>query len=122
MNYKPLISVLMPVYESEKFLEISIKSILNQTFKNFELLIVYDKSSDKSLSIIKKYQNLDKRIVLIKGNGKKLIGALNLGYLKSKGKFIARMDADDISLSKRFEKQLNYMKKNELDICASHFF
>lgn len=122
MNNKPLVSVIMPVYESEKFLEISIKSILNQTFKDFELLIVYDKSSDKSLSIIKKFQSLDKRIVLIEGNGKKLIGALNLGFLKSKGEFIARMDADDISLSNRFKKQLNLMKKNKLDICGSHCF
>jgi|TARA_Y100000389_G_scaffold166278_1_gene170903 glycosyltransferase involved in cell wall biosynthesis len=122
MNYSPLVSVLMPVYQSEKYLNFSIKSILNQTFKDFELLIVYDDSSDKSLSIIKKFQKKDKRISIIKGNGKKLIDALNLGVLKSKGKYIARMDSDDISLSKRFEKQIKHIEKNDLDICGSHCY
>lgn len=120
MNHRPLVSVIMPVYQSENFLDISINSILNQTFKDFELLIIYDESSDKSLSIIKKFQQQDKRIIVIQGNGKKLIDALNIGILRSRGKFIARMDADDVSLSTRFERQINYMNMNALDICGCH--
>ena len=58
MNKNPEISVVMPVYNSEKFLTEAIESILNQTYKNFELLIVYDTSSDNSLSIIKKFQEM----------------------------------------------------------------
>ncbi|MDC0236199.1 glycosyltransferase [Candidatus Pelagibacter sp.] len=122
MKNTPLVSVIMPVYQSENFLEYSINSILNQTCKDFEFLIVYDESSDNSLSIIKKFQQKDKRILIIYGNGKNLIDAINKGIVMSRGKFIARMDADDVSLPKRFENQINHMNKNNLDICGCHCF
>lgn len=122
MKNKPLVSVIMPVYQSEKFLKYSISSILNQTFKDFEFIIIYDESSDNSLSIIKKFQQQDKRILIIHGNKKNLVDALNIGIVKSKGKFIARMDADDISLPKRFENQIDHMSKYNLDICGCHCF
>jgi glycosyltransferase involved in cell wall biosynthesis len=120
MNKSPEISVIMPVYNGEKYLKEAIESILSQTYKNFEFLIVYDVSSDSTLSIIQKFQEKDERIILINGEGKKLIHALNKGIKESKGKYIARMDSDDISLPKRFERQMNHMERFKLDICGSH--
>ena len=120
MNKSPEISVVMPVYNSEKFLVEAIESILNQTYKNFELLIIYDDSSDNSLSIIKKFQENDKRISLIIGDKEGISGALNKGIDLSKGKYIARMDSDDISAPKRLEKQISHMQKLGLDICGGH--
>mgnify|MGYP001272506275 CR=1 FL=1 len=120
MNKKPEISVVMPVYNSEKFLIEAIESILNQTYKNFELLLIYDDSSDNSLSIIKKFQEEDERIILVYGDGEKIVGALNKGIKKSKGRYIARMDSDDISLPSRFAKQITHMQNFSLDICGGH--
>ena len=102
------ISVLMPVYNSQLYLKEAIESVLAQTYKNFELLIINDGSTDRSEEIIRSFK--DERIVYIK-NEKNLglVSALNIGLKKSIGKFIARMDADDISLPQRFEKQINFL-------------
>jgi glycosyltransferase involved in cell wall biosynthesis len=115
------ISVIMPVYNAEKYLEEAIESVLNQTYKNFEFIIINDGSIDKSLEIIYKYQKKDKRIVLINRKNKGLITSLNEGIEKSSGSYIARMDADDISLAKRFERQIKLMELENLDICGGHF-
>ena len=120
MNRKPEISVVMPVYNGEMFLKEAMESILNQTYKDFEFLIVYDESTDGTLSIIKDFQEQDTRVVLINGNKEGISGALNKGIKEAKGKYIARMDADDISLLTRFEKQIIHMKGSELDICGGH--
>lgn len=109
----PKISVIMPVYNAEKFLDKAIKSILNQTFKDFEFIIINDGSKDNSLKIIKEFQKKDKRIVLI--NNKKNLGlqkTLNKGLRISKGKYIARMDSDDISMERRFEIQFSYLENH----------
>jgi glycosyltransferase involved in cell wall biosynthesis len=120
MNNSPEISVVMPVYNSDKFLVEAIESILNQTFKNFEFLIIYDDSKDNSFSIIKKFQEQDQRISLILGDKEGISGALNKGISLAKGKYIARMDSDDISISTRFEKQISHMQNLGLDICGGH--
>ena len=120
MNSDPMISVVMPVYNGEKFLKEAIESILNQTYKDFEFLIVYDESTDGTLSIIQEFQKRDERVVLVYGDGERIIGALNKGIKKARGKYIARMDADDISLLTRFEKQINHMESLGLDICGGH--
>lgn len=117
----PLISVVMPVFNGRKFLRQAIESVINQTYKNFELLIIYDDSGDGSLEIIKEYLLQDSRIKLIYGNNEKLIGALNLGLSVAEGKFIARMDSDDVSLPTRFEKQIQLMELVGADICGSHW-
>ena len=107
----PQISVIMAVYNGEKFLEEAIGSILKQTFSNFEFIIIDDGSEDTSLKIIKNFK--DKRISILENN--KNIGlsaSLNKGIKLSKGKYIARMDADDISLPERLEKQYNFMERN----------
>jgi len=105
------ITVLMSVYNGENHLEEAIESILNQTFRNFEFIIIDDGSEDKSLTIINNYY--DKRIsLLINNKNIGLSASLNNGIKLSKGKYIARMDADDISLPERLEKQYNFMERN----------
>lgn len=99
MINNPTISVVISVYNGEKYLSEAIESVLNQTYKDFEFIIINDGSTDNSLEIIKKYQNQDERIVLISRENKGLVSSLNEGIEKAKGKYIARMDADDICLS-----------------------
>lgn len=109
----PLVSVIMPVYNCEKFLKESIESILNQTLKDFEFIIVNDGSTDSSSSIILKYSDRDSRIVFIDRKvNMKLPYTLNEGYKYATGKYIARMDADDISFPDRLIKQVNYLDTN----------
>lgn len=108
----PIISVVMSVYNGEKYLNEAIDSVLNQTFKNFEFIIINDGSTDKSFQIIDSYK--DSRIKLINNDGNKgLIYSLNKGIELATGEYIARMDADDISLPSRFEEQLNYLNLNK---------
>ena len=107
----PVVSVVMSVYNGEKYLRDAIDSILNQSFADFEFIIINDGSSDKSLSIIQSYN--DKRIVLIDNDGNKgLIFSLNKGLEIAKGKYIARMDADDICLPERFDLQVKQFEVN----------
>jgi len=122
MSENLMISVVMSVYNGEKYLDEAIESILNQTYKDFEFIIINDGSIDKSLEIIEKYKQQDERIVLISRENKGLIASLNEGIEKARGKYIARMDADDISLPKRFEKQIELLEENNIDICGCHFF
>lgn len=118
---KPFISVLMPIYNGEKYLEESIDSILGQTYENFELLLINDASNDASENIILSY--LDSRIVYIKNEQNLgLIKTLNKGLDLAKGEFIARMDQDDIALPTRFEKQIDIFHKNpEIGVCGTWF-
>ena len=117
---KPLVSVIMPVYNAQNYVEEAILSILNQTYQNFEFIIINDGSTDKSLEIIQEYAKKDNRIKVISRENKGLIYSLNEGIKLSKGKYIARMDADDISLSYRFEKQIEFMENNlDVGICGS---
>lgn len=109
----------MSVYNSEKYLSEAIESVLNQTYRNFEFIIVNDGSQDNSLDIIQKYQNKDHRIILIDRENKGLPYSLNEGISIARGEYIARMDADDICIPERFEKQLQYMQEHNLDICGS---
>ena len=101
----------MSVYNGIPYLKEAVESILNQTYKNFEFIIVDDASKDKTWSYLKSLK--DKRVRLIK-NPKNLglAKSLNIGLSKAKGDYIARMDADDISLPGRFEIQLKYMIKH----------
>jgi len=107
-NWTPKITVLMPVYNEEKFLKEAIESILNQTFYDFEFLIIDDGSEDGSHDIIQSYQ--DERIILISRKNHGLAYSLNEGIEKGRGKFIARMDGDDISLPQRLKKQDNFLE------------
>lgn len=111
---KPSISVVMSVYNAEKYLKKAIESILNQTFSDFEFIVINDASTDSSLEIMNSFQ--DTRIKLInKPNNKGFKGFvenLNMGLDLSKGKYIARMDADDIARLDRFQIQYDFLEKN----------
>lgn len=119
MNLVPTITVLMPVYNGETYLSLAIESILNQTYRNFEFLIINDGSQDCSEKIILSYK--DSRIVYIKNEiNNKLIKTLNKGIDLAKGKYIARIDCDDVALPDRLERQLEYFKKDaSLDFLSS---
>lgn len=115
----PQITVLMPVYNGEKYLQDAINSILAQTYKNFELLIIDDGSVDNSAAIIKSIN--DKRIVYIKNEENLGISkSLNKGISLAKGDYIARMDCDDIALPDRLKIQYNYLLRHKkVGICGT---
>jgi len=108
----PLVTVLMPVYNAKPYLREAIDSILQQTYRNFEFIIINDGSTDTSEEIIKSYH--DPRIKYYKNpSNLKLIATLNKGFDLASGKYIARMDADDISLPSRIQLQVELMEKDE---------
>ncbi len=117
----PLVSVIMPAYNSEKYISVAIESILNQSFKDFEFIIIDDGSTDKTWEIIQEYAKKDWRIVPVR-NEENLnnYARRNKGIKMSKGKYVVWQDSDDISLPGRLKKQVNFMEKNpEVGICGS---
>ncbi|HDL6672760.1 TPA: glycosyltransferase family 2 protein [Yersinia enterocolitica] len=113
MSSDPIISVIMSVYNGQEYLKEAIDSILEQTEPRFEFIIINDSSTDNSLEIIKDYKILDDRIIIINNEvNLKLPASLNKGIKIARGKYIARMDADDIALPERFELQLAAMERN----------
>jgi glycosyltransferase involved in cell wall biosynthesis len=120
MVLNPLISVILPVYNAEKFLNESINSILEQTYTHFELIIVNDGSTDASQSIIDHYS--DPRIRKINHTQNKgLVASLNEAIVSAKGDMIVRMDADDIAFKDRVQKQVQYLLDHPaIDIVGTH--
>ena len=116
---KTQISIVLAVYNGAKYLKESIDSILCQSFGDFELIIINDGSTDSSESIIQQYT--DSRIVYVNNETNKgLVTSLNIGLAKSCGKYVARMDADDIAFPNRLEVQYNYMEAHpEVGLCGS---
>ncbi len=110
---KPAISVVMSTYNRESLLPTAIETILNQTFKDFEFIIINDGSIDKTAEVLAHYAQKDKRIqVITNEKNLGLIDSLNKGLAVAKGKYIARMDDDDKSVLTRFQLQYDYMEKN----------
>jgi glycosyltransferase involved in cell wall biosynthesis len=110
----PIVSVIMPCYNSDKYLREAIDSILEQTFSNFELIVVDDGSTDKTWETIQEYKKKDFRIVATKNlHNKGIPGGMNTGLDFCRGTYITRMDSDDISLPSRFEKQITFLKEND---------
>lgn len=108
---QPAISIILPAYNAEKYIAQTISSLLSQTFTNFELLVVDDGSSDTTVNIVKQFT--DNRIVLIEnGQNLGLIKTLNKAALLCKGKYIARMDADDIALPGRLQLQSDFLNEH----------
>ena len=103
----PAVSVLLPFKNAEKYLDSALESIAGQTFDDLEAVLVDDNSSDSSTQIAEKWCSEDSRFTLVKASGTGLVDALNLGLERCRGTWIARMDADDISLPSRIEKQYN---------------
>lgn len=108
---KKLVSILLPVYQGESYLTQSVDSVLNQTYTNFELIIINDGSTDKTGDIIASYK--DKRIRAVTQKNKGLVESLNVGIKIAKGEYIARQDADDISEPTRLEKQISLLDSSK---------
>lgn len=116
----PLVSVVIPAFNAERWLPAALDSILRQSHRDLEIIIVDDGSRDKTPGLLDKAASLDPRIKVVrfqKNSG--IVAALNEGLSHARGDFIARMDADDIALPERFERQLAYMSQNRLDLCGS---
>lgn len=116
-----LVTVLIPVYNGAMYLREAVESILNQTYRNFELLIIDDGSTDNSEEVILSFN--DPRIRYLSNSiNQGLINTLNLGLRSAKGKYIARMDQDDISLPNRIEKQVDFLENNsEIGLVGTAF-
>ena len=106
----PLVSIVIPVHNGEKYIKESIDSCLEQTYKNIEVVVVDDKSEDRTLEILKGYGDKIKIIPVEKQNG--LGNVINIGIRASKSKYIARMDADDVMYPTRIGKQVQYLESN----------
>ena len=116
------VSVIVPYFRKKNFIKKTINSIKCQTYKNLEIIIIYDDENHADLDLIKKIKNSDKRIKLIINN--KSIGAgpsRNVGIKKAKAKYIAFIDADDLWEKNKIELQLKYMIKNKLKICHTTY-
>jgi glycosyltransferase involved in cell wall biosynthesis len=119
----PLVSVIIPCFNAGKFLEEAVRSVMQQTYSNIEIIIVNDCSTDDSPAIIAQLQKEDVRIILF--NNLENLGiskTLNKAIENSRGKYIARMDADDICFPGRIEKQVNFLEQNpDIAICGGNF-
>lgn len=117
-NSKPLVSIIMPVYNAEKYLSEAIESALNQTYKDFELLLINDRSSDSSKEICMEYSKKDDRIILLENNSENHGPGptRNIGLDHAKGEFIYFMDADDWIDKKLLQYSVNQMQKTNADI------
>lgn len=112
MNNTPLVSVVMPVYNAEKYVASAITSILQQTYTYFEFIIIDDGSTDNTLTIVNSFK--DKRIKVFKNQlNSGVVATLNRGLDLAQGKYIARIDADDIALPNRLQKQVDFLNNNE---------
>ncbi len=122
MMVAPMISVIMPVYNAQRTVTDAVTSILEQSYDNFEFIIIDDCSQDQTWAILNELAAKDSRIKLWRNRAnRKLPSTLNLAISKASGKYIARMDADDISLPNRLLIQLEFLEKNpEIGVCGSY--
>lgn len=117
---KPLVSVVMSVYNGERYLKEALDSILSQTYPDFEFIIIDDGSTDGTADILASYREADGRVNIYRQDNRGLIVSLNRGCSLAKGKYIARMDADDISLPDRLECQVDFMESHpEIGVAGS---
>lgn len=111
----PKVSIIMPCYNSEKYIEKAIQSVLDQTYRNFELIIIDDDSTDKTWKIIEQYAKKDFRVICTKKdeNEKGISKSMNKGIEMARGKYITRMDSDDIIIPEKIFRQVQFLDKNE---------
>lgn len=121
---QPLVSVIIPCYNAQKFVVQAVRSIMEQTYTNLEILCCDDCSTDNTLSILENLSKEDNRIKIIKNSQNlKIVQTLNKLVSLCNGKYIARMDADDISLPNRIEKQVEFLEKNaDIGLCGCNAF
>lgn len=118
----PIVSVVMPVYNGKKYLGQALDSILRQSFDDFELIVINDGSTDDSGEILSAYARKDGRIVVIEQPNLGIVSALNQGIELARGKYIARMDADDIAMPDRFAAQFAFMQINKnVVVCGTNY-
>lgn len=120
----PLVSVLFPCYNVEKYVEEALQSLIGQTYRNIEIIAINDCSTDRTKDILEKYAEADDRIKIYNNEvNLKLIKTLNKGIGLCAGKYIARMDADDIALAERIEKQVEFLEKNpDYSVVSTMFY
>jgi glycosyltransferase involved in cell wall biosynthesis len=118
------LSVLMTNFNEEKYINESIQSVMENSIDDFELIIVDDGSTDSSINVIKMWQKIDKRILLIRNSTNLGVAkSKNLGLTHCQGDFIAMMDADDICMPNRFESQLHFLARNpEISLCGGAMY
>lgn len=119
MDNNIFLSIVMPTYNCKKYVGLAIESIQNQTFHNYEFIIVDGHSTDGTLEIIERYSATDKRIRVILDEKKGIGAALRLGCSLAKGDYIARMDSDDIAYPERLEKELDFLEHHTEYILVS---
>lgn len=118
----PLVSVIMPAYNAEAFIAESIASVQQQTYENWELLIIDDASKDQTLGVLEKFRNKDKRVQLHRLPTNQGAGfARNIGIKASKGEFISFLDADDLWQPEKLQKQLDFMREQQVHVCYSSY-
>jgi len=116
MNQIPSISVVMPVYNAARYLPLAVESILRQTFRDFEFIAVDDGSADASRSILEGYAAKDSRVRVISRANTGIVGALSDGLKAARGRYIARMDGDDLCQPERLARQLEFLRARP-DVC-----
>lgn len=119
----PDISVVLPIFKANPIqLVEALDSIADQSFENFECLCIYDAPDNETTRVLRDFEKKDSRFRVVNGNNNGIIDALNLGLKIASGKYIARMDSDDICMPRRFEMQFNFLESENFDIVGGHYF
>ena len=122
MENQPLVSIIMPSYNAEKYIAESIESVLHQTYSNWELLITDDCSNDQTPSIVQSYANKDPRIdFVIASKHSGIANTRNQSIARAKGRFVAFLDNDDLWVTEKLEKQLRFLLKNDFAFVYSEY-
>lgn len=118
----PALSVVVPVWNAMPYLAVAVTSVLDQSFRDFELVAVDDGSTDGSLDILQTFAARDQRIRVLSRPNTGIVGALNDGLAAARGEFVARMDADDLCEPPRFERQLAFLRAHPECVCVGSAF
>lgn len=117
----PLVSIIMPYYKKERFFKLAYDSILNQTYRKFEIIIICDEVSKNSQKFLKKFKNNSKTKIFFNKQNFGVSYSRNFGIKKSKGKYVALLDSDDLWHKRKLEYQLRWMKKKKLKYSHTSF-
>lgn len=113
-------SIIVPIHNGEQYINECVLSILHQIYRNYELILVDDFSTDKTMEMLKRWEQTDSRIVVVKNLSRGIVNALNLAISISSGRYLVRMDIDDLMLKDRLQKQVSYMNKHaDVVVCGS---
>jgi len=122
MNKTPLVSIIIPCFNCSKTIKRCLNSVVNQTYKNIEIIVVNDGSRDDTLSILKKYQSRDPRIVLINKTNTGVSASRNIGINEAMGEYITFVDSDDYLDLKTIQKYINVINEYDVDLIISDFY